>query len=200
MRQLPPGKYRLSFRIAWGPGQGDEKQGYWIGEIATNPVEFEIADRETAKPVDKDGLSAAVVTRKDYYAPGEMPAVAVTLKNTTNKILTVHHPGHAVRVWSYAFTDLKNGTNWEGRYAPGLNSLPPLKLKPGDSYAIRVDFFGGEFQAVAANPARPVHELPPGQYRLTVTARFENMQLTPNDIVWSGDLQANPVEFTVLKP
>ncbi|MBL8799570.1 MAG: sigma-70 family RNA polymerase sigma factor, partial [Planctomycetia bacterium] len=91
-RQLPPGKYRLSFHLKWGAGLGNEKQGFWVGEITTNPVELEIVNREVAKPVVKDGLSVAVLTAKDYYTAGEAPAVVVNLTNTTNKILTLQHP------------------------------------------------------------------------------------------------------------
>jgi hypothetical protein len=164
--------------------------------MSTNPAEFEITDKIVAVPALKDGLSVAVATQKDYYVKGERPAVTVTLTNTTDKPMTIHHPGHAVRVWTYSLTDLKNRTAWEARYAPGMNTLPPLKLAGGESSSMYVDFYDGDYQA--ADQPRPLKELPPGRYRMTIAIKLDNLPAAQFPNVWSGELKTNPVEFEIM--
>jgi hypothetical protein len=44
--RLPVGKYTAVAKIAFGDdGQG--KPGYWVGELTTLPVEFEVAEKRT---------------------------------------------------------------------------------------------------------------------------------------------------------
>jgi len=196
IRALPPGKYRVAFTIAFGRGLA-EKQGYWIGEITTNPTEFEITDK-SAVPVVKDGLAVTLVTHKDYYAKGETPAVTITFKNTTDKPMTFHHPAHAVRIWSYAFTEIKTRTTWEGPYPQGINTLPPVKLPAGESTLLNVDFRDVEYRTTDAEQPRTGKELPPGRYRLSVTVKFDNLPAAQFPNVWTGEIKAPPVEFEIM--
>jgi RNA polymerase sigma factor (sigma-70 family) len=190
--RLPPGKYRLAFSLKFQGGKGD----YWIGALATNPTEFEIADRITGVPVVKDGLTVALVTNQDYYARGENPAVTITFKNATDKPMTLQNPWDTYRTWSFAFVDLKSRMKWEGHYpAANTNTMPPQTLAASQETSVNLDFNQIEYRAVGT--PRTVKELPPGRYRLTGTVKFGALPAAQFPNAWSGEIKAQPVEFEI---
>jgi RNA polymerase sigma factor (sigma-70 family) len=197
MRTLPPGKYRVTYQLAFRAGFQGKKEDYWTGDLVTNPTEFKIDDKPAGSPVVKDGLSVTVVTHKDYYTRGERPAVSIDFKNTTNKPITFHNPAHAVRIWTFAFTDLKRTVKWEAHYPAGINTLPPQKIAAGESAALYVDFYQVDYQAVDADRARTVKELPPGRYRLTITVKLDDLPAAQFANAWSGEIRTNSVEFEI---
>jgi hypothetical protein len=210
---LPVGKYRLSGTLTFKEGTQNNLVPYWTGEITTNPVEIEIADKpasgaKASEPAVKDGLSITVAPAKAAFAEGEMLAFEVTYRNESKKAFRLPDKPALVNYWTFHFETVAENRRYTGRSTLPMGEIvpgqPTAPLEAGASLlaeaALHKSFrFVSGAWPNETNPKDSLGSLPPGRYRVKIEMWFSDpVDTTGEPPVWPDRaITTNPVEFAV---
>ncbi len=214
VRSLPEGSYEASATLVCPKSEivplrrGDKQANpVWSGEIKLNPVRFrvsdDIKDLPASEPATKNGLSVTVRPTKFAFAADEQPQFEVIFRNTSKKPFIVTDVDLATDTWQIFEA---NGTGpWQsGPFAYSARAPGGVYRLDPDSRVYRVShvekkYVRGPFQwkGEQAKPVRPVEFLRPGKYKAVVKLSFGSSSAKKEIPEWTGELDSQPVEFTI---
>jgi RNA polymerase sigma factor (sigma-70 family) len=196
-----PGQYQLFVTVSV-TGVENSKLKWWQGTLVSNPVEFEIAaekptDAKASQPAVKDGLAVTVAPAKMVYGKDEIPALEITLTNSSLKPFKLYDIGWNSPLITSLVTDMKTGGSWRHRYVRSWSARPvpvSTELAAGKSLKLE-ERLQGRLVGQGQSKGTDLDRLPPGKYQLVATIAFDAPKELPDH--WRGEIRANPVEFEI---
>jgi hypothetical protein len=135
----------------------------------------------------------------------------VSLKNADQGGFWLHDAASFWK-WTIRLQDVKQRVTWTVR----RHGKPPQKkggipfkgathMDPGNPLNVSVDLeptkeHQVDFIQDGMPDKKPLEKLPPGQYRLTITASFPDGFSSEGSGLWAGTITTNPVEFEIAAP
>lgn len=203
---LTPGKYRLTGKIVFS-GVRTSPTPQWTGEIATEPVEFEIA-RQPLEAALKDGLSLTIAPAKAPFATGEMPTFDLVFKNVGENAFWLHGLG-----WQRGWDVRIHEAGWtEGYWVPvhqkaaerpnPAADIANLKPQAERRERLALDGVKYDWRGPQDRPRGPLDRLSAGKYQVEVRIDFGPVPggALPGgnrDRHWVGQLVSKLTEFEV---
>ncbi|WP_439631470.1 sigma-70 family RNA polymerase sigma factor [Gemmata sp.] len=158
---------------------------------------------KASAPAEKNGLTVVVRPTKVAFAAGERPLFEVTFTNTSGTAVRLHDVDLATDTWVVAAAE--GAGRWtSGPFAYAARPVGqsfrldpekgPLRVELAYPKAVRGPFVWAGRQSV---PPKPLDALAPGKYTAVVKLSFPAIKDNNPVPHWSGELESNPVEFTV---
>jgi RNA polymerase sigma factor (sigma-70 family) len=152
-------------------------------------------------PAAQDGLSITVRPLKAVFAANESPVFEVTLKNITDKELTLYHtPSWAYPFRRFLIEEVKTGRLQNGgMFVPDALALVDRKLAPGESVTTKQELADLFVVPAEGERLRDLVRFRPGKHRVKATIE---LRANPRGkgLYWSGALTSAWAEFEVAAP
>jgi len=202
---LPPGEYTANCTILLPNLVLDGKAApLWTGTIEGKPITFRVADLDGSVPAIKDGLAVTTRPSKPVFVTGEQLKFDVTLSNTSAATFRLRELVLATDTWMITKAD---GTgSWQsGPFEYSHNPVDAVyRLDPSKVGSLRTELVypkivRGPFVWKGRQSPSPVplNALPPGKYKAVVKLSFPAVKDNNPIPNWGGQLESNPVEFTI---
>lgn len=148
------------------------------------------------------GLSVTVMPTKAVFGKNEALTFDVTFKNVSEKGFMLYDVAHYYP-WDYSIEDSRK-VKWKARCIVEFERaapIPSVVVEPGKSHVVKASL-DNSFRFVREDGKEPYpNHLPPGKYRLTITAKlFKDRQSHLKDYrfgFWTGSITTKPVKFKI---
>jgi len=202
---LPPGEYTANCTILLPKLElNGQAAPLWTGVIEGKPIMFRIADLDGSVPAIKDGLAVTTRPIKPVFVTGEQLNFDVTLSNTSAATFRLRDLDLATDTW--LITKVDGTGSWQSgpfgyttRAVGAVYRLDPTKVGGLQTEIVYPKVVRGPFVWKGRQSPAPVplNALAPGKYKAVVKLSFPAVKDNNPIPNWAGQLESNPVEFTI---
>ncbi|MGE3808270.1 MAG: RNA polymerase sigma factor [Gemmataceae bacterium] len=160
------------------------------------PAPLPVPKPTASKPVEKDGLTVTVAPALSRFGAGQPITFKVHFKNTSTKDLSFLRTPRYYYDWQFQFGSWRtvNAAKREG------GGREPAVLKVGETLTVEVridNTFLFTWQGPQSRPVLPRHDLPTGEYELTLSIITPEGSDRRLPLPWEGPLQTAPVTVVI---